>query len=85
MRGVFSAKGPHSSAGGVPVENYPDDSHMEEEVQLKIQIEEEEIRERNKVRNRESRNGQPHNVDDHVDDMTRTTTFLSHAVLKCNN
>ena len=32
------------------------------------------------MRNRESRNGQSHNVNDHVDDMTRANTFLSHAV-----
>ena len=41
MRGVFSAKGPDSSFGGVPVVYCPDDDHMEEEVQLKIQVEEE--------------------------------------------
>ena len=41
MTGVFSAKGPDSSFGGVPVVCCPDDSHMEEEVQLKVQVEEE--------------------------------------------
>ena len=45
MRGVFSAKGPDSSFGGVPVVYCPDDDHMEEEVQLRVQVEEEEIRE----------------------------------------
>ena len=61
----------------------PDVDHMEEEVQLKVQVEEERIgknTERNKVRNRESKNGQTHNVDDHADEMTRTNIFLSHAV-----
>ena len=45
MRGVFSAKGPDSSFGGVPVVYCPDDAHMEEKVQLRDQVEEEEIRE----------------------------------------
>ena len=40
---VFWAKGPDSSFGGVPVENCPDDDHMEEEVQVSVQVEEEEI------------------------------------------
>ena len=35
VRGVFLAKGPDSSVGGVPVVCCPDDDHMEEEVQLK--------------------------------------------------
>ena len=44
MRGVFSAKEPDSSVGGVPVVVFcPDDDHMEEEVQLKVQVEEERI------------------------------------------
>ena len=42
VRGVFSAKGPDSSFGGVPVVNCPDDDHTEEEVQLKVQVEDEE-------------------------------------------
>ena len=41
MRGVFSAKGPDSPVGGVPVVYCPDDDHTEEEVQLRIQVEEE--------------------------------------------
>ena len=45
MRGVFSAKGPDSSFGGVPVVYCPDYDHMEEEVQLRVQVEEEGIRE----------------------------------------
>ena len=40
MRGVFSAKGPDSSVGGVPVVYCPNDDHVEEEVQLKVQVEE---------------------------------------------
>ena len=43
MRGAFSAKGPDSSVGGVPVGYCPDDDHMEEEVQLEVQEEEEKI------------------------------------------
>ena len=43
MRGVFSAKGPDSSVGGVSVVYCPDDGHTEEEVQLEVQVEEEEI------------------------------------------
>ena len=43
MRGVISAKGPDSSVGGVPVVYCPDDGHMEEEVQLRVQVEEEKI------------------------------------------
>ena len=42
VRGVFSVKGPDSSVGGVPVVFCPDDDHMKEEVQLKVQVEEEE-------------------------------------------
>ena len=36
MRGVFSAKGPDSSVGGVPVVYCPDDDHMEEEVPVEV-------------------------------------------------
>ena len=44
MRGVFLAKGPDSSVGGVPVGYCLDEVHMEEEeVQVKVQVEEEEI------------------------------------------
>ena len=39
MRGVFSAKGPDSSVGGVPVGNCPDVAHMEEEAQVNVQVE----------------------------------------------
>ena len=39
---VFS---PHSSVGVVPVRYCPDDVHMEEEVQVKVHVEEEDIRE----------------------------------------
>ena len=46
MRGAFSAKGPDSSVSGVPVGYCPDDVHMEEEVQVKVQVEEEEIGEK---------------------------------------
>ena len=43
VRGVLLAKGPDSSFGGVPVGYCSDDGHMEEEVQLKVQVEEEEM------------------------------------------
>ena len=43
VRGVISAKGPDSSVGGVPVGYCPDDGHVEEEVQLKVQVEEDKI------------------------------------------
>ena len=44
VRGAFSAKGPDSSFGGVPVGYCPDEVHMEEEgVQVKVQVEEEEV------------------------------------------
>ena len=39
VRGVILAKGPDSSVGRVPVVYCPDDGHMEEEVQLKVQVE----------------------------------------------
>ena len=38
-----SASGPDSSVDGVPVGYCPNDGHMEEEVQLKVQVEEERI------------------------------------------
>ena len=40
---VFSARGPDSSVGGVPVVNCPDVDRMEEEVQVSVQEEEEGI------------------------------------------
>ena len=43
VRGAISAKGPDSSVGGMPVGYCPDDVHMQEEVQLKVQVEEERI------------------------------------------
>ena len=43
LRGVFSARGPISSVGGVPVVKCPDVDHMEEEVQVSVQVEEEEM------------------------------------------
>ena len=44
MRGVLLAKGPDSSFGGVPAGYCPDEVHMEEEeVQVKVQAQEEEI------------------------------------------
>ena len=59
----------------------PDDGHIEEEVQLTLKKKRSEKHtEKNKVRNTESRNRQPRKVDDHVDDVTRTNTFLTHAV-----
>ena len=44
MRGAFLAKGPDSSIGGVPVGYCPEEVHMEEEgVQVKVQVEQEDI------------------------------------------
>ena len=44
VRGTLLAKGPDSSFGGVPVGYCPDEVHIEEEgVQVKVQVEEEEI------------------------------------------
>ena len=43
VRGVFSAREPDSSVGGVPVVNCPDVDHMEEEVQVSAQVQEEGI------------------------------------------
>ena len=45
VREEFSAKGPDSSVGGVPVVHCPDNNHMEEEVQLRVQVEEERMEE----------------------------------------
>ena len=42
MRGVFLAKGPDSSVGGVAVVYRPDDGHVEEDFQPRAQAEEEE-------------------------------------------
>ena len=38
---VFSTKAPDSSVGGVPAIYCPEDDHMEEEVQLRVKVEEE--------------------------------------------
>ena len=43
MREVNSAKGPDSSVGVVPVVSCPDVDHVEVEVQLRVQVEEEGI------------------------------------------
>ena len=43
VRGVFSAREPDSSVGGVPVVNCPDVDHMEEEVQVSAQVQEDGI------------------------------------------
>ena len=43
----------------------------------------EKLTERNKARNRESKNGHPHNVDDHADDMKNARADTSVNVL-CN-
>ena len=64
----------------------PHDVHMEEEVQLKVQVEEERIGETHgkeqgeEQRERERTNDQVAHMGDHADEMTRTNTFLSHAV-----
>ena len=78
MRGVFSAKGPDSQLAEVPVVYCPDDGHMEEELQLRVQVEEEEIGETH---------GKEQGEEQRVKEQTTlkrtrwsTNTFLSHAV-----
>ena len=76
-RGVFD-----SSFGGVPMVNYLGDDHMEEEVQVRVQVEvereEQGIAETHgKEQGEEQRTNQTHDMDDHVDDMTRSCRHLS--------
>ena len=47
--------------------HFSNDDHMEEEVQLKVLVEEE-------IGETHTRTDQPHIVDDHVDDMKRART-----------
>ena len=70
VRGVFP-KGPDSSVGGVPVGHCPDEVHMEEEeVQFKVQIEEEEIGE---THGRE--HGEEKERDDYADETKSEPTL----------
>ena len=69
VRGTFSAKGSDSSVGGVPVGYCPDDVHMEEEVQVKVQVEEEEIGEKH---GREQDEEQGERINDQVAHMQMT-------------
>ena len=39
VRRMFSARGPDSSDGGVPVVSCPDVDHMEEKVRVRVQVE----------------------------------------------
>ena len=56
MRGVFSAKGPDSSFGGGAGHDCLGDDHMEEEVQVSVQVEEEGVGEtRGKEQGKERR------------------------------
>ena len=86
VRGTFSVKVSDSSVGGVPVGYCPDEVHMEEEVQLKVQVEEKRIGEAHgkeqggETGSQRTDNTQALDMDDHADEMTRTNTFLSHAV-----
>ena len=73
-RGVFGPRAKiliRRSASGIYC---PEDAHMEEEVQLRVQVEEEDRRNTRKGTRWESKNGQPHDVDDNVDDMKRAPT-----------
>ena len=57
--------------------------HMEKEVQLRVQVEEERRNTRKGTRRgteREQTLNQPHNMDDHECGVMRTNTFLSHDV-----
>ena len=63
----------------------PDDVHMEEEVLLKVQVEEERIgethgKEQSEEQSQRTDNTQAHDMDDHADEVQRTNTFLCHAV-----
>ena len=42
VRRVFSARGPDSSVGGVPVVSCPGVDHMEEEVQVQVEVQRKE-------------------------------------------
>ena len=69
VRGVNSAKGPDSSVGRVLVVNCPDVDHMEEEVQVSIQVEEK--REVQGEEQSQRTNAQQHNMDDHEYEVKR--------------
>ena len=84
MRGVFSTKGPNSSVGGVPVVNCPwrQPHGGRGSGQCPGRSGKRRARDRRDTRKgtrrrTESMNGQPHNVDDHGDDMTRSCRHLS--------
>ena len=85
VRGVFSAKGPDASVGGMPVENCPDDDHMEEEVQLCVQVAEEGIgetlgKEQGKGQSQRT-DTQAHDMDYHVDEPVCCATHYSARAL----
>ena len=63
--------------------NCPDVDHIEEEVQLRVQVQEKIGETHGKKENEEQRertNDQVAHMGDHADEMTRTNTFLNHAV-----
>ena len=89
MRGVNSARRPDSPVGGVPVVNCLGVDHMEEEVQVSVQVEvgreEQGIRETHgKEQGEEQRRRRDNNHSTSMDDqdygLMRTNTFLSHDV-----
>ena len=58
----------------------PDVNHMEEEVQVCVQVEEEGIGEthgKEQGEEQKVKNGQPHNVDDHADEVKSSCRHLS--------
>ena len=90
MRGVFSAKWPDSSVGGVPVVYCTDDDHMEEEDQLSVQVEEEDEMGETHVRDQGEQDGieqtitQAHDMDDYADETKRAPTLEPCRVM-CDN
>ena len=85
VRGVFSTKGPDSSVGGVPAVSCPDVDHMEEEVQVSVQVEEEGMGEthgKEQGEEQKVKNVQPYNVDGHADEVKRSCRHLSQCFVQ---
>ena len=87
---MFSAKGPDSSFGGVPVVCCSDDNHMEEEVQVSVQVEEEGMGEthgrgtRQGTESQRTDNTQAHDMDDYADETKRAPTLEPCSVMCIN-
>ena len=76
VRGVFSTRGPDSSVDGVPVVNCPDVDHMEEEVQVSVQVEKEGIGE---THGKEQREEQSQRTDNRTTWMTMEMRWRARA------